>query len=97
MQAFELRGVYKPHRPTPVARLELVSAQFTQCLIDALEDTMLAFLMGNKFAHLSVGGITPLLSKQNEYIPPTPRTATSTLPAVKPTSKPSSPLSARQD
>jgi hypothetical protein len=28
MQAFELRDVYKLHRPNPVARLELVSAMY---------------------------------------------------------------------
>jgi hypothetical protein len=43
MQAFELRDVIKPHRPSPVALLELVATQYALCLIDAPEDTLLAF------------------------------------------------------
>jgi hypothetical protein len=48
MHAFELRDVYKPHRPSPVARLELVSAQYALCLIDAQKVTPLAFPWGKE-------------------------------------------------
>jgi hypothetical protein len=62
MHAFELRDVYKLHRPNPVARLELVSAMYAHCLIDPLEDTLLALPMGDTFVHFTVGGLAPLHS-----------------------------------
>jgi hypothetical protein len=68
-QAFELRDVYKTHRPSPVARLELVTAQFAHCLIDALDDFILAFHMGDMLAHFTVGGIAPLHNKQTACVP----------------------------
>jgi hypothetical protein len=68
MQAFEIRDVYKPHRPNSIVRLELVSAHFTHCLIDALKDTLLAFPVRDMFAHFTVGGLGPLRSKLNTYI-----------------------------
>jgi hypothetical protein len=69
MQAFELRDVNKAHRPSPVARLELVSAQYAHCMFNALEDTLLAFPMGDKVAHFTVGGLAPLHSKHTDYTP----------------------------
>jgi hypothetical protein len=70
MQAFELRNVYKPHHPSSVARLELVSStQLAHCFIDAIESTLLSLLMGDRFAHFTVGGIAPLHSKHTTYIP----------------------------
>jgi hypothetical protein len=44
--------------------MELVSAQYAHSLIDAMEDTLLAFPMVDKFAHLTVGGLAPLHSNQ---------------------------------
>jgi hypothetical protein len=58
LHVFELCDVYKPHRPSPVVRLELVSAQYAHCLIDAHEDTLLAFPMGDRVS-----------IKQTNYIP----------------------------
>jgi hypothetical protein len=68
VQAFELRDVYTPHRPSSVARLELVSAQFTLCLIDTLEETLLGIPMGDRFAHFTVRGLAPsTANKWNIY------------------------------
>jgi hypothetical protein len=60
MQAFQLRDVYIPHRPSSVAHLELVSAQIAHSLIDALDDTLLAFPMGDMCTHFTVRGFGPL-------------------------------------
>jgi hypothetical protein len=68
-QSFELRDVYKPHRPSPVARLELVSAQYVICLIDALEDILLAFPLGDRFAHFTTNGMPPLPTTLPNYTP----------------------------
>jgi hypothetical protein len=55
MHALELsRDLYKSHRHSNVARLELVSAQHTQCLIDAPIESMLP--IGERFAHFTVSG-----------------------------------------
>jgi hypothetical protein len=54
LQAFELRDVYKPPRPSPVARLELVSAHYGHCLIDALKNTVLTFPIRDIFTYFIV-------------------------------------------
>jgi hypothetical protein len=69
MQAYGLRDGYKPPPPRSIAGLELVSAQFAHCVIDSLENTLLAFPMGDMFAHFEIGGLVPLYNKQTEYIP----------------------------
>jgi hypothetical protein len=69
LQAFELQDVYKSHRLNLVARLELVSSQFAHFLIDVLKDTLLAFPIGDLFAHFTVRRLAPLHSKQTEYMP----------------------------
>jgi hypothetical protein len=68
MKAFELRDVYKSHRPNHVARLEIFSAQYAHCLIDALEDTLLVFPMGDRLAHFVLGGLAPsIVNKRTTY------------------------------
>jgi hypothetical protein len=69
MHAFELREVYKPHRPSPVARLELVSAQYAHNLIDALEDALLAFPMWDTFARFTMSGTGPLRKTLPDHTP----------------------------
>jgi hypothetical protein len=59
MHAFDLRDVDKPHRHSPIACLELVSAQYALCLIDALENTLLALPLGDRFAHFTVSEMPP--------------------------------------
>jgi hypothetical protein len=55
-----------------MARLELVSTQHAHCLIDALEDTLVALPMGDMFAH-TVGGLAPLHSRHTDYTLTVPR------------------------
>jgi hypothetical protein len=69
MHAFEQRDVYNPHRPSPVVRLELVSAQYAHCLIDALEGKLLAFPMGDRFVHFIVSDKAPLRETLPDYTP----------------------------
>jgi hypothetical protein len=69
LHAFELRYVYKPHRPSPVARLELVSAQYGLCMIDPLKDPLLAFFMGDRFARLKMSGKPHLRTTLSNYTP----------------------------
>jgi hypothetical protein len=38
-------------------------------MIDALEDTLLVLLMGERFAHFTVGSFVPLHSKHTDYTP----------------------------
>jgi hypothetical protein len=52
-----------------VARLELVSTQYAHRLIDALEDTLLAILMGDRFANFTVGDMAPLRKTLPAYTP----------------------------
>jgi hypothetical protein len=59
MKALELKDVYKPPMRSTVARLELVSAQHTHCLIDATSESMLALPIGERFAHFTVPGSPP--------------------------------------
>jgi hypothetical protein len=67
MHAYELRDVYKPHRPSPVARLNLVSSQYTLCLVDALEDSHLAFPLGDIVARFTMSGKPPLRAALPSY------------------------------
>jgi hypothetical protein len=67
--SFELRDVYKPHRPGPVARLELVLAQNARCVIDAMEDTFLAFHMEDGFTHFRMSNMAPLRKALHDYNP----------------------------
>jgi hypothetical protein len=69
IHAFEVRDVYKAHRPSPFARLELVLAQYALCLIDAIEDTILALPMGDRGAHFIVSGKAPLHTALHNYTP----------------------------
>jgi hypothetical protein len=67
MHAFELRDVYNPPQPSLVVRLELISAQYAHCLIDALEDTLLAFPMGGRIVHFTVSDMGPLRETLPDY------------------------------
>jgi hypothetical protein len=70
MEAFKLRDVYEPHRPSPVARLEVVSVQYAHhCQSDAIKDTLLALTMGDKLAHFGVSGMNPLRKMLPDYTP----------------------------
>jgi hypothetical protein len=69
MRAFELRDVYMPHGPSPVARLELVTTQYAHSLIDALKGTLLAGPMEDRSAHFIVSGMAPIRNKQLDYAP----------------------------
>jgi hypothetical protein len=57
LEALELRDIYKSHRPILVARIELVSSQYTHFLINAVDNTVLAIPMEDMLAHFTVGGL----------------------------------------
>jgi hypothetical protein len=66
-------GIWHSHhcriQNSPVARLELISTHYAHYLIDALEDTLLAFPMGDTLTHFTVGGHAPLHTQPTDYTP----------------------------
>jgi hypothetical protein len=56
---FERMDIYELHKRSPMARLELVLAHYAHCLIDALEDTLMALPMWDRLASFNVGGFAP--------------------------------------
>jgi hypothetical protein len=55
----EVRDVDKPYRNNSVARPELVSAQHTHCMIDAIHKSILASPIGDRDAHFIISDSDP--------------------------------------